>query len=107
VLPAFAGQIRATPVSPFRPILDQYICSTAQLKESILTTSHLRALYALDGAVTCFAIHVHADTDTIALVLAIDEQGGEPGMSLHGTQKGQGGESGLRSSSMHRCKEIY
>lgn len=47
------------------------------------------------------AIHVHTDTNGIALILAIDVESCEPGVSLNEAQEGQRPECALRKIDVH------
>jgi hypothetical protein len=66
---------------------NEYSFST-DIEQCFLTTGHLRALNTSNGRVACFPVHVHADTGGIALVVSINEESSETGMSLHRAQEG-------------------
>lgn len=77
VLPALAGQMKGTGVPPFRP----------RVKVSVLgvigkwgggqrTACHVWGVDARDGEGDAFGVDAHTDTGTVALVFAVDEDGG-------------------------------
>ena len=98
MLPLLAEQTRATPFSPFRPEFESGLLPSSRVDE--LTASHFRALNAFDRVVAGFTVHVHTETNAIALVLAVDKDTGDDGVGIGKTQQGQSGQS-RGSRSMH------
>jgi hypothetical protein len=82
---ALAGQTRATAFSPSYPIFVSL--ETQSHGIGGLTASDVLAGERLDGKARFAWVSVHADTHSIALVLAINVKGREGGMSMSRCRK--------------------